>query len=103
MFRTIVATELQKSTDITEATPSFSQKCDLNVTPASNKLQDAHKTNQETNANALNFTFSQGTIVANFEMPTPRQASHVPVKSFQQITLLFSYPYEATNFINQLF
>ena len=103
MVPMIAATEIERSSGIFGATPSFSRKSDLIVTPAPNQLHNGRATIQVTNPNAHTFTLSQGTLVANFRILTPGEASHVHPMSLQELTLVSSYPDEATNVINQLF
>ena len=100
---TIAATELETSTGITESTLSFSRKFNLMVTPALSQLQDGRTTIQVTKPNAHTFTIRQGTIVADFKIFTPKQASHARPMSLEQLAFVSSYPDEATNVINQLF
>ena len=103
MVPTIAATELETSTGITETTPPFSQNSALYVTPAVNQLQDGRSTIQNTKPNAHTFTINQQIIVADLKTFTARQASHVHPMSLEQLTLVSSYPDEATTVINQLF
>ena len=95
MVPTIAAKDLETSTGSLDATPSFSRKSDLNVTSALSQLQHVRTTTQVTNPNAHTFTISQGTIVADFKILTPGQASQVQPMSLEQLTLISSYPDEA--------
>ena len=102
MVPTIAITELETLTGISEATPSCYQKFDLIRTPALNQLQDGLATIRVTNPNAHTFTISQRTIVAYVKILTPGQASHVRPMSLEQLTLVCSYPDEATSVNNHL-
>ena len=103
MVPMIAATELETSTFITAATPSFARIPHLNVTPALSQLHDGRTTIHVTKSYTHTFIISQGTIVIMFDIITPEQTSHVHPMSLEQLALVSTYPDEATNFINQLF
>ena len=94
---------IDTSSGITEGTTAFTRKSDLVATPAINQLKDGETTIQVTKPSAHIFTINQGTVVANFNILTNGQSSHVRQMSLQQLTVVSSHPEEANSVINQLF
>ena len=81
----------------------FYPNADLIVTPAMNELLDERTTIQVRNPNVHTFTINHGEVVANFQILTLGQASHVWPLPLRQLTLVPSHPVEANNVIKQLF
>ena len=103
MVTTITATELDTSFGRTEATPAFTRKSNLIMTPAMNELRDGRTTFQITNLNAYTFIISHGAIVDYCKIITPGQANHLRPMSLEQLTLVSSHVEEVNNVIHQLF
>ena len=67
MLPAIAAAATEISFGNTEATPVFSWKSDLVVTPAMNQLEAGRTAMQVSNPNAHTFTINPGAVVVNFK------------------------------------
>ena len=103
MAPTSATTEVATSFRITEATPAFTRKSDLIVTPALNQLRYGQTTIKITHSNAHTLNISHGKALAKVMKLTPWQVGHVQPISLEQLTSVSSNQSEANHVINELF